>query len=131
MSAPEAPVRRLAAYAVCEQDDDCEEGLTCETIFSVDICVQTGCRDDESVCDEGTNCALTPGGPETGVCARTGGDQVCARNCRDPLVCNLDVACSTAGCCNPVDAEGCPSTCADLGSIECEISPRCPERCCR
>ncbi len=120
---------KLQAYAACSDSSECEDDLECIALLGSQVCAITGCAGDVT-CPVGTTCVLSDAIHEAGICAYTGGSTFCARSCRDPLVCNIDPACTTAGCCGGLDANGCPTACAELEKMACEISPSCPASCC-
>lgn len=117
-------------YASCTTDDDCGGGMSCLDMFGVSVCTKRGCAEDESICDPGSTCMVSAAVYPDGVCTNTGSDQFCALRCRDVLMCNLDPACASEGCCDALDNAGCPSSCSEIDPMECEIAPACPVECC-
>ncbi|MEL7367358.1 MAG: hypothetical protein AAFN74_00490 [Myxococcota bacterium] len=122
-------VGRSAPYEPCETNADCGDGLTCFDLLGSKVCTVVGCAN--GTCPGGAPCVVSDAIAPTGVCTKIVGDPFCGRNCRDALSCNLKPECAARGCCTSLDEQGCPTSCGELETMECEISPQCPEECCR
>jgi len=118
----------LEPYTPCESDDQCGD-LSCVALLGKSVCVRVGCADDESACTAAETCVVTAL-HESGVCAHSGSSNMCQTTCSDPLRCALDNECIRAGCCGEIAENGCPSVCANLGQIACQVDPRCGGECC-
>ncbi|MEL6547695.1 MAG: hypothetical protein AAFQ82_23930, partial [Myxococcota bacterium] len=121
---------RPRAYTTCVDNTECGDGLECVAILGAQVCTRTGCGDGSECPDDGL-CVVSAALDPSGICiAVGGGDPFCGRNCRDPLACNLNAECAERGCCTEVTEDGCPSTCADLARLDCQVSPQCAAECC-
>ncbi len=119
----------IQPYTSCESDEDCGD-KECVAVLGAKVCAQTGCVDDEGVCPNGTTCVVSAAVAPTGMCALTGSNTFCARECSNILQCNLEPECAAQGCCSELDENGCPVSCTEMDPMSCEISPQCPVECC-
>lgn len=119
----------LQAYELCSNNTECG-ALECVELLGSQVCMATGCSENENVCTAGETCVVSEQAAPDGVCALTGSSDFCGRNCRDYLVCSLSAECVRADCCGESSSTGCPSVCGSIPPLECSIDPRCSAECC-